>query len=325
MSKRLITILTILLIIIFIGVIALAVNYFYLQRDVVVPDENKNIAVDEQGDTDIISSEEDILLEPEPQPEPRNTDLPPLPDSAPEFTELEEKFFCFNDIENDIEGTYFYEEYLRRLYQCIGYNNIDECDANRDLISLVQSKEVDETISRCKNNSYGFQYVKTGDISLLNNIAHEELKNTYRAIRENDSSLCSFDFPSCNLYFNSECYSDEELLSYEEEADYGAFCVQSSFIDPENHCFRDDKTEVINKMIANKSLICQDIRSSLERLVNPNISCDQFNKDKNLIERLAYMRCINSVQSEINYCKDELERLTTDQVRYYIYNNCIYP
>jgi hypothetical protein len=246
----------------------------------------------------------------------------------PPISEFEAKFFCFNfDYEQGnpeivANGNYFYKEYIRRLYECVGYTDVNECEANRQDLELIGFEDIDGAITTCTNNSNGMRFLKTQDSSFLEAIEHEDLKQTYLAISQNDQSLCPADFPFCNLVFTSSCYSDSDLKNNNNLL--FDFARLSSYTDPVySHVGREEQIDVLLEEVSqNKKFICGTLDKENQVVLNKGNSCSMFDKENTLLERLAFMRCSNFIQDDKNFCKDELKRLTNPLIRTYINNKC---
>lgn len=250
----------------------------------------------------------------------------------PELSAWEEKFFCYNggpnpDEANKVSGSYFYDEYIRRIYECVGYNDVSQCQSNRLLLDKVieQTSNIEEMIRTCQDNSNGVQYLKTGDEKFLEAIYDSDLSNTYRAIQNNDASLCSADYPFCKEAFSGTCYTDDQLVANKELM--FNLAALNSYIDPVyNSSGRADKeSELMAEIRKNKSDICKVSTVENQVLLKKLNSCDQLDQNKNLLERMSFFRCSNVLQSDKNVCLEELQRLTSDSYKYYINNNCVYP
>jgi hypothetical protein len=224
------------------------------------------------------------------------------------------------------------EKYKAVLYLSIGLNEIMECDNNKNLIPFEdQSPQrpnapyhrnaVSET---CRNQYNSFQYLKTGNADNLDAITTENTRKTAQAIRENNPDLCpGMENPTCLLTFQKSCIDKNYLAKddpWSEKLRRSVF-EYLIFINPQLEDGYDFENDAVNKDYVIEAYdfyeeyLCDLLFKQTKVKVKAMIGeldtsyCSQFNKDKNLLERLFYFRCMNFAQDKINYSLDELKSL----------------
>jgi len=245
------------------------------------------------------------------------------------LSDMEEKFFCYGKEKGAVGeffiGQHLYQDFLRMIYEGVGYNNVNECKQNENILIAANISDTADVVATCQNNSNGIQYLKTGDKKFVDNIDRKDVADTYLAVKAKDKSLCPPDFPACPSFFNLFCTTDEELKSNQDLL--LRFVALNSMLDPNfaPSGGKNDLDKLSQQVNKNRVYICDIYNKENQVIFNRGDSCDQFNKDKNLLERVSFLRCSNFIQAETNYCLDELKRLTSPTIKAYIMNNCENP
>jgi len=244
----------------------------------------------------------------------------------------------------DFHFGFLMDNYLIELYKSIGLNDPEECDNNKILLPIEDQPPQNPDVpyrnfavsESCLIQYNSFQYLKTGNLGNLNAITSEDARKTAQAIRENNPDLCpGMEYPSCLLAFKLSCIDKnylaedgymnellrEHLLEYLSFINLGllkyAYLENGSEEDDDKEDIEDikDKEYILEVFDLYEEYFCDLLfsRASIKReiaLGTLDVSyCSYFNKDKNILERLFYLQCMNFAQADINYCLDEIRSI----------------